>query len=740
MESIFMQIVVELINSAGKAFVGYAMLMLVQSGVLIVILLAADFLLRRKVRAIFRYWLWMLILAKLLLPPTLSSPVSIGRFMAAQVTAADAIKKSFVDKNFHHQSSSEATAVLQLNSPSASPLLLSNKPTTPPAELNLSAVSLTWQGGIFLLWLTIVSVMLLLLLQRAVFVCGLVRQSNEASHLTKDMLGLCCKTMGIRGRVGLKVSHNTTSPAVCGLFRPVILLPDGLDSNLNSDQLKTVLTHELAHLRQDDLWINLLQTVLQIVYFYNPLLWLANWTIRRVREQAVDECVQVSLGEGARQYPETLLTVARLAFQRPALSMGLIGVIESKSALAGRIKKMLNQPEPKTAKLGLIGTVIILLIGIVTLPMAKGMADSANKPRRTHRLPDSKIPSLKNVFAKDFLIGTAVNDDIVSDKDSVESAVVKKHYSSITPENVLKWETIHPASDKYVFEPADRFVDFGLKNKMFIVGHVLVGREQVPDWVFKGANGQIADRETLLARMREHIFKVMEHYKGKIKCWDVVNEAIGYDGKISKTKWSEIIGDDYIAKAFEYAHEADPEAELYYNDYDVCNKEHRDGVIRLVKDLQSKGIRIDGIGIEGHWELGYPSLEDIEAAITAYTQLGVKIAISEMDITVLPNPDSYSGNDKSGSCKKLNPYPAALPDKMQEKLAKRYADLFSIFHKHADKISRVTTWGVFDETSWRNVYPIKGRTDYPLLFDRQLQPKPAFFAVVKTAQENKSAE
>jgi hypothetical protein len=231
--------------------------------------------------------------------------------------------------------------------------------------------------------------MLLLLMQRAVFVCGLVRQSAEATGLMNDALKFCCNQMGVRQTIGLKISPNATSPAVCGLFRPVILVPQGLGSSLGISSLRVVLMHELAHIKRGDLWVNLLQTVLQIAYFYNPLLWLANWVIRRVREQAVDEAVQVALGERAQQYPETLLNVARLAFERPALSLRLIGVVESKSALTSRIKRMLTQPIPKTAKLGIIGSLVVLLLAAVLLPMAKAEktgeqttknSESANAP------------------------------------------------------------------------------------------------------------------------------------------------------------------------------------------------------------------------------------------------------------------------------------------------------------------------------------------------------------------------
>jgi len=337
------------------------------------------------------------------------------------------------------------------------------------------------------------------------------------------------------------------------------------------------------------------------------------------------------------------------------------------------------------------------------------------------------VPALKDVFKKDFLIGASVSYNQISGKDTNVISIIESQFNSITPENCLKWDSVHPKPNVYDFEQADRLVAFGEKNKMFIIGHILIDQEQVPDWVFKDANGRNVDRETLLNRMREHIFKVMGRYKGKINAWHVINEPIGRDGRMRKTRWSEIIGDDYITKAFEYAHEADPNVELYYNGQDMLTKEATDSIIRLVGDIKSRGGRIDGIGVQAHWKLNTPSLDEVENGIVRLSGSGVKVMITEMDITVLP---------RNVPRKELNPYLDALPDGVQEKLAKRYGELFSIFHKHADKIARVNFWGVHDGQSWLNDWPVKGRTDYPLLFDRELHPKPAFFAVVKSVKSN----
>jgi endo-1,4-beta-xylanase len=229
----------------------------------------------------------------------------------------------------------------------------------------------------------------------------------------------------------------------------------------------------------------------------------------------------------------------------------------------------------------------------------------------------------------------------------------------------------------------------------------------------------------LLKRIKEHIFTIVRRYKGRINAWQVVNEAIGRDGKFRKCKWLEIIGEDYVQKAFEYAHQADPNVELYYNGHDMLTKEATESIVRLVKNIKKKSGRIDGIGVQAHWALETPLLKEVENGIVNLSKSGLKVMITEMDITVLPKKDSNT---------ELNPYPDKLPAEIQEKLAKRYEGLFSIFCKYADIIKRVNFWGVHDGQSWLNDWPIRGRTNYPLLFDRNLNPKPAFYSVVKTAE------
>lgn len=354
----------------------------------------------------------------------------------------------------------------------------------------------------------------------------------------------------------------------------------------------------------------------------------------------------------------------------------------------------------------------------------------------------ANLPSLKEVFKDDFYIGVALSLDQIFGKEPEAIAVVEKHFNSITPENILKWEEVHPEPNWYNFEPVDRYVDFGEQHNMFIVGHTLVWFYQTPEWVFQDKNGKPLDRDVLLERMKDHIDTVVGRYKGRIHGWDVVNEAIAEDGGFRKNKWLEIIGEDYLEKAYEYARAADPDAELYYNEYDFEKPAKREGVIRLIRDLQSKGIRIDGVGIQGHWFLDYPSLGEIEEQIVALSQLGVKLMVTELDVSVLPfYPVDAPARDLSSfdpeTQKKYNPYVTGLPDSVQKALADRYAELFSLFYKHRDKFSRITFWAVHDGQSWRSYLPIRGRVDYPMLFDRECKPKPALEAVVKTVLRNK---
>jgi endo-1,4-beta-xylanase len=279
-------------------------------------------------------------------------------------------------------------------------------------------------------------------------------------------------------------------------------------------------------------------------------------------------------------------------------------------------------------------------------------------------------------------------------------------------------------------------VALGEKHHMFIVGHTLVWHSQTPDWVFQDAQGKPISREALLKRLHDHIFAVVGRYKGRIQSWDVLNEALNDDGTLRNSKWKQILGDDYPIKAYQWAHEADPSAELNYNDYSLEQPAKRQGAVDLIKKLQAAGIKVAVVGIQGHDSLDWPSATLENETIDAFAKLGVKVAITELDIDVLPavaDPTAdVSLHIKSDP--KLNPYPNELPDAVQQQLARRYGELFGIFLKHRDVMSRVTLWGVTDADSWRNNWPVVGRTSYPLLWDRAGKPKPAYEAVIKASR------
>ncbi|MCK4751319.1 MAG: endo-1,4-beta-xylanase, partial [Bacteroidales bacterium] len=341
--------------------------------------------------------------------------------------------------------------------------------------------------------------------------------------------------------------------------------------------------------------------------------------------------------------------------------------------------------------------------------------------------------TLKDAFKEDFTVGAALSWFQITGRDTLSVALVKEHFNAITAGNVMKWERIHPRPGKYNFGPADQFVAFGEENQMQIVGHTLLWHSQTPQWVFQDSEGNLASRDTLLSRLHDHIHTVVGRYRGKVHCWDVVNEAMGDDGEIRNTLWYQIIGEDFLEKAFTFAREADPDAVLMYNDYSLPNPAKRDGVVKMIKDLQSKGIKVDAIGLQAHYHLDDPTLENLEACIVAFSDLGVKLMITELDVSVLPWPSGNMVADinlRLENNTELNPYTDGLPDSVQTVLANRYRDLFTMFSKHSEHIERVTFWGIHDGTSWKNNFPVRGRTNYPLLFDRSGQPKPAFDAVM----------
>ena len=348
------------LNNIGQGFWDYAAGIFIQASVLIVLLLIIDFLLRKRVRAVFRYCLWMLLFVKLVLPASFTLPTGIGYWLGDYFPSEVSIAK-FVPQT-------EEAVPVAINIPQEYIFLeppMMNETTATGIELE----AIRWQGLVFLGWLVGMLVLLVLLVRRICFVRGLIAQSRPANERSLEMLDECCCRIGIRRNIELRLSGNKLSPAVCGLFKPIILIPAALLKKLSREKLKAVLIHELAHIKRGDGWVNLLQTMLQIVYFYNPLVWIANAMIRRVREQAVDEMVLVTLRPETKNYSNMLIDIAEMAFWKPNFSLRIIGVVESKKALERRINHMLSRPVPKSSKLGICGLIAIVVIGAVILPM-----------------------------------------------------------------------------------------------------------------------------------------------------------------------------------------------------------------------------------------------------------------------------------------------------------------------------------------------------------------------------------
>lgn len=325
---------------------------------------------------------------------------------------------------------------------------------------------------------------------------------------------------------------------------------------------------------------------------------------------------------------------------------------------------------------------------------------------------NKEIIALKDAYKDYFNIGAAVNPNILEN----DSELVKTHFNSVTSENAMKFESLQPEPNKYTFEVADSMVAFAKENNINYKGHTLVWHNQTPDWVFQNEDGSQVNREQLLKRMKNHINKVLTHYDDPIfKSWDVVNEVIEDHSNdlLRKSPWFDIIGDDFIEQAFWFAHEVNPDVDLYYNDYNESIPEKREKIYTLVKGLLGKDTPIDGIGLQAHWNLEKPSLDHIRQAIERYASLGLKLQITEMDVSV------FSHKDKRTDL--LSP-----TDEMLEKQAERYQAFFELFREYHEHIDTVTFWGASDRYSWLNDFPVKGRKNWPFVLDEKGNPKKSY--------------
>lgn len=344
--------------------------------------------------------------------------------------------------------------------------------------------------------------------------------------------------------------------------------------------------------------------------------------------------------------------------------------------------------------------------------------------------PAPRTQNLKQVtsmesFFDSFAIGAAIPG---AELNRAERRLLFANFNTVTPENCMKPVSLQPAEGRFRFAEADALVEMAHANGLAVNGHALLWHSQCPDWFFND-DGRPAGRELVLQRMRAHIAAVAGHFAGKVQSWDVVNEAI--DDKeeyLRKTKWLNSIGEDFIADAFIAARKADPHAKLFYNDYDIERQPKRDKALRLIRELKQRGAPIQGIGIQGHWKLDHIPFQAIEDAILAFHAEGLNVAITELDIDV--GKRKTDGADV-GKLERASAdlYANGLPDDVQQRLADQYAQLFALFLKHQDKISRVTFWGLHDGRSWLNGWPFQ-RTNHPLFWDRALQAKPALSAVL----------
>ncbi len=350
----------------------------------------------------------------------------------------------------------------------------------------------------------------------------------------------------------------------------------------------------------------------------------------------------------------------------------------------------------------------------------------------------SGAEGLKDALGKYFLVGVALNTQQTGiGSDSAVTSIIANNFNCIVAENCMKPESLQPQEGVFKWRKADRVVEFGQKHDMTVIGHVLVWHSQTPEWFFKDSLGNAASRELLTERMRTHIHAVVGRYKGRVKGWDVVNEAILDDGSYRQSPWYQILGPEYIEMAFRFAHEADPDAELYYNDYSMANSGKRATVCQLVRHLQEQGLRIDAVGMQSHNGLSFPDLNAYEQSIDAFAACGVKVMITELDLNVLPNPDSFGGAEVSQDfdySEQMDPYRNGLPPEVEQGINARWLELFGIYLRHRQQISRVCLWGLSDAQSWMNDWPIKGRTAYPLLFDRAYQPKPVVKDIIQLYQ------
>jgi endo-1,4-beta-xylanase len=337
-----------------------------------------------------------------------------------------------------------------------------------------------------------------------------------------------------------------------------------------------------------------------------------------------------------------------------------------------------------------------------------------------------------------FHLGVAVSNQTLDRRIAAHLDLIAREFDTVTAENAMKWGVIRPDGITWQWGRADAFVDFAAGHGMYVVGHTLVWHSQVPGSVFVDGAGDEVTRAVLLGRMEEHIATLAGRYRGRVHAWDVVNEAIDEGNGWRRSPWFRIIGDDYMERAFRLAHAADPDARLLYNDYNMHNPAKRAFLVDVLRGYLDRDVPIHGVGLQGHLGLAYPDLDEWERSIATYAAMGLEVHITELEVDVLPNPYQMSAeiSNRFEYSRESDPWPDGLPDEVQERLADRYEQIFRILLRHRASVARVTFWGLHDGISWKNDFPIRGRTNYPLLFDRGLERKPAYDRLIGLARAN----
>lgn len=350
------------------------------------------------------------------------------------------------------------------------------------------------------------------------------------------------------------------------------------------------------------------------------------------------------------------------------------------------------------------------LISIVLLAIGSGQLNSQDPV------------SLAQVYKDYFLIGVAVSPRALK---TDEAQLIISQFNSMTAENAMKMGPIHPQEKEYNWAGGDSIAAFAKRNHMKLRGHTLCWHNQTPPWLFKTETGDTVSKAILLDRLKQHITAVVGRYKGTIYAWDVVNEAISdLTGEYLRPSiWHRICGEEYIAKAFEYAHAADPDALLFYNDYNEINPEKREKIYRLVKSLKDAGVPIDGVGLQGHWSIYEPTAEVLDQTLNRFSTLGLQVQITELDISIHAKEHGRRERKPEDSLSTFTPEKENLQ-------IERYKTCFELFRKYKHALSSVTFWNISDRNSWLDNFPVRGRKDYPLLFDKDLKPKKAFWGVV----------